>query len=162
MGLAVIEEQGRVVSVEPGSAWVETVRQSTCGSCQARAGCGQALLQRLGSGARQGFIRVLCDIPPRVGDQVVIGLPENAVVKASISMYILPLVGLFSAAILADSAGLAEPLIILSALFGLASGFVGVRIYAWQQRSNPDLQPRILRILPSSGIASSETLLAMH
>lgn len=156
-----IEEQGRVVSYEPGAAWVETVRQSTCGSCQAKAGCGQALLQRLGGGARQGYIRVLSDRAVHVGDQVMIGLPENAVVNASLYMYILPLIGLFSAALLADNAGLSEPWIILCAFFGLASGFAGVRWYAWRQRSNPDMQPRIMRVMSPSGIVTSDRTLTM-
>lgn len=157
-----IEEQGRVVSCEPGTAWVETVRRSTCGSCQARAGCGQALLQRLGAGARQGYIRVLADQPLQVGDQVLIGLPENAVVHASLCMYMLPLIGLFSATFLADNAGLAEPWVILLAFCGLASGFAGVRWYAWRQRSNPDFQARILRVMPSSGNVTSGTPLSIH
>lgn len=157
-----IEEQGRVVSFEPGAAWVETVRQSTCGSCKAKAGCGQALLQRLGSGARQGYIRVLSDRPLNIGDQVTIGLPENAVVNASLCMYMLPLIGLFSFALLAEKAGLSEPLIIFCAFFGLASGFVGVRWYAWRQRSNPDMQPRVLRVMPSSGIVTSNLSLPMR
>ena len=157
-----IEEQGRVVSSEPGAAWVETVRQSTCGSCQAKAGCGQALLQRLGSGARQGYIRVLSDRPLQVGDEVMIGLPENAVVNASLCMYMLPLIGLFSLAFLADNADLSEPWVIFSAFLGLASGFAGVRWYAWRQRSNPDMQPRILRVMPSSGIVTSNNTLTMR
>ncbi|WP_022960996.1 SoxR reducing system RseC family protein [Halopseudomonas pelagia] len=157
-----IEEQGRVLSLEPDAAWVETIRRNTCGSCQARAGCGQALLQRLGAGARQGYIRVLRDRSLQVGDQVVIGLPENAIVHASLCMYLVPLIGLFGAAFLAEGLGLAEPWVILAALTGLVSGFFGVRWYAWRQRSNPDMQPRILRIMPPNGIASSDTPLAMR
>lgn len=156
-----IEEQGRVVSFEPGSAWVETVRRSTCGSCQARAGCGQALLTKLGAGARQGYLRVLTDRPLKVGDNVVIGLPENAVVTASLLMYLFPLCGLFLAALAADAVGLAEAWVILAALFGLVLGFVGVRWYAWRQRANPDLQPRVLRLLPNSPAARATGMLAI-
>ena len=91
-----IEERGHVLSVEDGAVWVETVRRSTCGSCSARAGCGQAMLQKLGSGARQGFVRVLSDSSHRVGDVVVIGVPENAVVRSSLLVYAVPLLGLFA------------------------------------------------------------------
>ena len=79
-----IEERGRVLSVEDGAVWVETVRRSTCGSCQARAGCGQALMQRLGSGARQGFIRVTVDRDYHIGEEIIIGIPEDAVVRGSL------------------------------------------------------------------------------
>lgn len=144
-----IEERGKVLGVEPGAVWVETIRQSTCGSCQARAGCGQALLQRLGSGARRGFIRALCDQPLVVGDEVVIALPEDAVLKASALMYLLPLLMLFIFALLAELAGLAEPWLILAAAAGLAGGFVTVAWYTRRMRGNPAYQARVLRNLPA-------------
>lgn len=143
-----IEEQGRVLSAEAGAVWVETVKTSACGSCQARAGCGQALLQRFGAGRQQGFIRALSDTPLQVGDQVVIGVPEDAVVKASFTVYLVPLLGLFLAALAAEALGLSEPVVAAAAATGLAIGFAGVRWYAWLQRSNPDLQARVLRVLP--------------
>ncbi|WP_373185482.1 SoxR reducing system RseC family protein [Halopseudomonas sp.] len=144
-----IEERGKVLSIESGAVWVETIRQSTCGSCQARAGCGQALLQRLGSGARSGFIRVLSDQPLAVGDEVIIGLPEDAVLKASALMYVLPLLMLFMFALIGDLVGLAEPWLILVAAVGLAAGFVTAGWYTRRARSNPAYHPRVLRNLPT-------------
>lgn len=144
-----IEERGKVLSIESGAVWVETIRQSTCGSCQARAGCGQALLQRLGSGARSGFIRVLSDQPLAVGDEVIIGLPEDAVLKASALMYVLPLLMLFMFALIGDLVGLAEPWLILVAAVGLAAGFVTAGWYTRRARSNPVYHPRVLRNLPT-------------
>ncbi|MBL4834912.1 MAG: SoxR reducing system RseC family protein [Pseudomonas sp.] len=144
-----IEERGRVVSVESGAAWVETIRRSTCGSCQARAGCGQALLERLGSGARRGFIRVIAAHPVEVGDEVIIGLPEDAVLKASALMYVLPLLMLFFFTGLADLAGLAEPWIIAIALAALALGFFLAGWHSHNKRASPQYQARILRRLPT-------------
>lgn len=144
-----IEEQGKILSIEPGAVWVETIRRSTCGTCQARAGCGQALLQRLGSGARRGFIRVLCDRPLQVGDEVIIGLPEDAVLRASALMYVLPLLMLFLFAVLADAAGLSEGWVILAASGGLATGFCAAAWWARRERGNPAYQAQVLRSLPS-------------
>lgn len=140
-----IEEQGRVLSVERGAVWVETVRRSTCGSCQARAGCGQALLQRLGSGARQGFIRVISDREYHVGDEVVIGIPEDAVVRGSLWVYVVPLVGLFALGSLASALGAGEPATIAAAFSGLFVGFGAVRLHARRSVMDPSLQPRVLR-----------------
>lgn len=145
-----IEEQGKVLSIESGAVWVETIRQSTCGSCQARAGCGQALLQKLGSGAQFGFIRVLCDQTLHVGDEVIIGLPEDAVLKASALMYVLPLIILFVSALLADMSGLTEVWVILAAMGGLAVGFFAVAWWTKRERGNPAFQARVIRRLPSS------------
>lgn len=149
-----IEEHGKVLSLEPGAVWVETIRRSTCNSCQARAGCGQALLERLGSGARRGFIRVLCDKPLAVGDEVVIGLPEDAVLKASTLMYVLPLLAMITFAALTDLAGKSEPWIILAAACGLACGFVTTGWWTQRESGNPAYHARVLRHLPN-GSASS-------
>ena len=51
-------ETGRVVAVEEDSLWVETIRQSTCGSCAAQKGCGHGLLNRYADGKR-GYIQHL-------------------------------------------------------------------------------------------------------
>ena len=69
-------ETGRVVAVDAQGLWVETIRQSTCGSCAARSGCGHGLLNRMSDG-RQGYIRVLPGDQSiesvRINDQVLIG-----------------------------------------------------------------------------------------
>lgn len=140
-----IEEQGRVLSVEDGAVWVETVRRSTCGSCKARAGCGHAVLQRLGSGARQGFIRVVSDREYSVGDEIVIGIPEDAVVRGSLWLYAVPLLGLFVFASVAQSLGAGEPGTIAAAFTGLFAGLGTVRWHSRRNMADPSLQPRVLR-----------------
>ncbi|MEH6386930.1 SoxR reducing system RseC family protein [Pseudomonas profundi] len=140
-----IEEQGRVLSVEDGAVWVETVRRSTCGSCQARAGCGQALLQRLGSGARQGFIRVISDRDYQVGDEIIIGIPEDAVVRGSLWVYVVPLAGLFTSGSLASALSVSELSTIAAAFMGLVAGFGAVRWHARRSVTDQSLQPRVLR-----------------
>ncbi|QJD60551.1 transcriptional regulator [Pseudomonas sp. gcc21] len=149
-----IEEQGRVLSVEEGAVWVETVRRSTCGSCQARAGCGQALLQRLGSGARQGFIRVIADREYQVGDEIVIGIPEDAVVRGSLWVYVVPLIGLFASGSLAGMLGMSEPATIAAAFTGLFAGFGAVRWHSRRSVGDPSLQPRVLRPQRSTVVQS--------
>jgi len=39
-----LRESGRVVAIESDAVWVETIRSSLCGSCAAKAGCGQDYL----------------------------------------------------------------------------------------------------------------------
>ncbi len=142
-----IEEQGRVVAVEAGAVWVETLRKSTCSSCSANAGCGQGLLERLGVGGRRGHVRALSDLQLKVGDQVVIGVREELLVRGSLLVYLLPLLGLFAAALLAEQWGLSEPQVILCALLGLlASGF-GVRWRSMRTADDPALQPVVVRAL---------------
>lgn len=142
-----IEEQGRVVAIERGAVWVETLRKSTCSSCSVKAGCGQGLFDQLGVKERRGLVRALCDLHLKVGDGVVIGVQEDLLVRGSLLVYLLPLLGLFAAALMADQLGLSEPLVIVSALLGFALACLAVR---WRSRSvaaDPSLQPVVLRAL---------------
>ena len=67
-----IEEQGRVVALEPGAVWVETRRKSTCSGCSARNGCGQGLMDQLGVRERRDLVRAVSDLHLQVGDSVVV------------------------------------------------------------------------------------------
>ncbi|PKM26427.1 MAG: transcriptional regulator [Gammaproteobacteria bacterium HGW-Gammaproteobacteria-13] len=149
-----IEEQGRVVAVEPGAVWVETLRKSTCSSCSVKAGCGQGLLDQLGAGGRRGYVRALSDLQLSVGDAVIIGVREDLLVRGSLLVYLLPLLGLFAAAVLAEQAGLSEPWVIFSALLGFLFACCAVR---WRSRvtaGDPALQPVVLRALLGGAAAA--------
>jgi sigma-E factor negative regulatory protein RseC len=150
----VIEEQGRIVAVEPGAVWVETLRKSTCSSCSVKAGCGQSLLDQLGASGRRGFVRALSNLQLDVGDRVIIGVREDLLVRGSLLVYLLPLLGLFAAAVSAEQVGLSEPWVILSALFGFLLACCAVR---WRSRitaGDPALQPVVLRALLASAAAA--------
>ncbi|SDT02637.1 sigma-E factor negative regulatory protein RseC [Halopseudomonas sabulinigri] len=139
-----IEERGRVLSTEPGAVWVATIRSSTCGSCQAKAGCGQALLQKLGSGSAQGFVRALTEQQWQVGDEVLIGVPEDAVVRSALWMYLVPLAGLFGAALVTQWLGFSEPGVIFAAAAGLLLGFALVRWHDRHSQGDLSLQPQVI------------------
>ncbi|WPC06279.1 SoxR reducing system RseC family protein [Pseudomonas benzenivorans] len=140
-----IEESGRVVAVEAGAVWVETLRKSTCSSCSVSAGCGQGVLERLGVGGRRGHVRALSDLSLSVGDAVVIGIREDLLVRGSLLVYLVPLMGLFAAALLAERMALSEPLVVLCAFAGLALAALGVRWRSARAAGDPALQPVVLR-----------------
>src|SRR5690606_26683622 len=104
-----------------GAVWVETLRRSTCSACSASAGCGQGLMDKLGVGQRRGYVRALTDLQLAVGDGVVIGIREDLLVRSSLLVYLLPLLGLFAGAMLAQWLALAESFVILGGLSGLFS-----------------------------------------
>ncbi|SFT48004.1 SoxR reducing system RseC family protein [Pseudomonas marincola] len=142
-----IEETGRVIAVESGAVWVETLRKSTCSSCSAQAGCGQGLMDKLGVDSRRGLVRALSDLQLNVGDSVVIGVREDLLVRGSLLVYLIPLLGLFAAALLAYAMSLSESLVILSGLFGLVASWFGVRWRSRRVSDDPALQPVVLRAL---------------
>lgn len=89
-GHALVEERGRVVSCYDGGVWVEVQRQSTCGSCQVRHGCGSAQLSRLSRTPPMRFAIDTCEsLQP--GDQVRLGLRAADLACASLLAYGVPL-----------------------------------------------------------------------
>lgn len=147
-----IEERGRVLSVEEGAVWVATLRRSACDSCQARNGCGQSVLQRLGLGDRSGLIRVLNQQAGqrfRIGDDVIIGVPEHAVLHGSVVVYLIPLLMLFAGALLAQFFGASEGAIIVAGFSGMAGGFAAVRWHGRCLGSHFAFMPRVLGRAPA-------------
>lgn len=85
-----IEETAIVVSCIDNQAKLEVQRQSTCSSCNAKNGCGTAVFsKKLGKKVSQ--ITVANTLNLRVGDKVVVGLHENALLTGSMIVYLLPI-----------------------------------------------------------------------
>lgn len=139
-------ETGRVVSVEHDALWVETLQKSTCSSCGAKEACGQKSLSVLAP--RAHYIRVLLDADNsrifRQGDLVQLAIPANAVVKGALLVYLLPLLAMVLAALLAEWQSWPEPVVIAFGLAGLFAGGALIALHNRVQRNNPDYQPRIV------------------
>ena len=143
-----IETQAKVVRTDGDVAYVEAQNSSGCSGCGSGKQCGTALLSQIFGGSKREF-RVLNAVGARVGDSVVIGLEEGALLKGSLTMYLLPLVLLFTGAIggafLAPNAGLRDLYSIFCGGTGLVAGFAWVKLYAFRLGGNPHFQPVILR-----------------
>lgn len=150
-----IEENGRVVRVTGDTAWVETTRRSSCGSCSARSGCGTGALAGL-FGARAHLVQVTNPVGARPGDQVVVGISESLLVRGSLAVYLLPLLTLLAGALLAE--GLAPQLggtgsdapAIFGGLTGLAAGFLWLHRRNRRWQADPAHRAVILRRMSPS------------
>ncbi len=140
-----LTEQGRVIAVEADGVRVETVRLSTCSSCQAKSGCGQKLLAEMGQGQR---FQVVSANPYQLhlqpGDMVELGMEEASFLQASAMMYLLPLFGLILGAALAEMAGVVESIVVLAGLLGLLSGFAVVRWWSRRDRQSSRYRSQIV------------------
>jgi sigma-E factor negative regulatory protein RseC len=128
-----LEEHGIVVKIEDQFALVETKRSNLCGHCTGNKGCGTASLAGV-LGQKETLVRVLNQKNVKVGDRVVIGVAEDALLKSSLALYLIPLLSLFVVAIGYESlAKLLEwpSYEILTALAGLLGLFVGL---SWVKR----------------------------
>ncbi len=154
-------ETGRVVAVESDGLWVETIRQSTCGSCAARKGCGHGLLNRYADGKR-GYIRVLPGasgiVECQVNDQVRISIPEEVILRGSLVVYVVPLLCMLGGAVIGSSTGGGgtDLFSALGATVGFAIGFLLVRSHAWLHRNDRSLQPTFLEVVERPSRVAAE------
>jgi len=140
-----IEENGRVLSIRNGFAEIETIRTSSCTACRARHGCGHHAVAKMSSSNRMKM-NAICDVDVAVDQEVVVGIPEDTLLKASIWMYFIPLVGLIGGATLPSLISSDPVLPVMGALLGFSGGFFFARSKAEKESTNPDFMPRVLRV----------------
>ncbi len=144
----VLERVARVVAVEDGVAWLESEVTPSCSGCLSLAACGS----KGGSGARAAARRFPLSgaLGLLVGDMVVVGTPEAAVVRAAVTAYGVPLATMIGAAIVAQELGCGDGTGALAILGGLGFGLVIARGLAARLSRRGDLSPRFLRRVKTS------------
>ena len=128
-----IEERGIVVEIKDKFAFVQTQRDSICSHCDGNKGCGTASLAGV-VGQKETLVKVINQKNVKVGDRVIIGVAEEALLKSSLALYLVPLLSLFVVAVGYESlVGLLEwpSYEILTALAGLLGLFAGLK---WVKR----------------------------
>lgn len=142
-----LEAEGVVVKTGPEGVFVETSRASACGSCSSQNSCGTTTLSQL-LGSRKSAFKVLDPIGAAVGERVVIGVEEAALLKSSLLVYLLPLALLLAGAILGS---LSAPVHLMDAyagwgaIAGLILGFVALKLASARAGTQQQFQPVILR-----------------
>lgn len=145
-----LEEHATVVAVEENAVWAEVQRQSACGQCAANKGCGSAVLQKV-LGNKRNIFRVSGDLRVSVGDEVVIGVNENAIVKGSLLVYALPIICIIFFALLGETIAArmlsieSDYMSVLGAAIGLIVSVFGLRWHSNKSNNQPQYQPIMLR-----------------
>ena len=94
-----IEELAVVVKIDNHQVWVESGQSSGCGGCQQKASC---TTNAIGSVLKKKSVPVDCDIQLKTGDEVVVAIDENLLLRASLLLYLMPLIALFTGAGIAE------------------------------------------------------------
>lgn len=145
-----ITETAIVVLIEDNQTWVETQRKSACGQCSASKGCGTSVLSKV-IGNKLSKIKAINNIDAQVGDEVVIGLNEQSLLKGAFMTYMLPLVFMFIFALVGQviSANLQiqnnELLVIVFSVVGLLLGLRQVKTFSSSIAKDESYQPVILK-----------------
>ena len=150
-----IEEHAVVVAVEAGIAEVEIQRRSGCNACSARAACGVSLLDRV-LGRRPQRLVLTNKLDAAQGEEIIIGMPEGALLKAALAAYMLPLFALLGGALIGEQLSYTlnggQALSLLGGLSGLVFGLIGTRLYSRRLANDPRWRAVMLRRVPA-GVA---------
>ena len=147
-----ITERAKVTASSDGRVELSLQRASACGGCEVSQACGTGAVGRL-LGKRTRPLVIETDQELKPGDEVLIGLSEAALVKASLIVYGLPLLGLVGGGLLAALAGLGEGWIALASVAGFAGGFkIGAALGRGLEGS--PLTPHIVEIRLNPGNVS--------
>lgn len=155
-----IEEHAIIVAVHPSTtpttenvdevtsqtdaATIEVVRKSACGICGKTRGCGNAFWGKMFAHKTPSF-KAENAIGAKVGQHVVVGIDEHAVMKTALLLYMAPLVMMFFGAILFSWLFVADVLVLIGAAVGMLVGFVWVKAHTAGRQYYQSHQPRILR-----------------
>ena len=145
---SMIEQVAHVHAIDQNSVWLDTIRLSTCNSCSMKSGCGQRLMNQATDCKRSRIeLPLPQDMALNVGDEVVLGIPQKAFIKASLLTFAMPLMIMLAFASLAQWGALSEPAAVVAALLGLGLGLLLLRWYSQSDAvlSSNQWQPMILR-----------------
>lgn len=141
-----IEEQALVVAVDGDQAKLEIVRRTPCGLCGQTRGCGVSVFGKL-LGHRNNVFSAVNPLNAQIGDQVVVGVDEKALLVSSLAVYGIPLVSVLAGAVagtlLAPTGGDVWPL--AGAGLGLVSGILALKAHAMGRGLDARYRPVILR-----------------
>lgn len=135
----------QVVAVEGNLAWLIPESGSSCGGCSSAAACGSKGIGTIASRLEARRFQMVNDAGLRIGERVVVGISENAVLRASVTAYVIPLATLLGAGALAQSVAGSDAITMAAMLAGLVLGLWLARVRAGRLLARGDLAPRFLR-----------------
>ncbi|MEK6748126.1 MAG: SoxR reducing system RseC family protein [Pseudomonadota bacterium] len=134
-----IEQEGTAVAVAGAQVWIEFQRQTACGHCAVNGSCGTGAVGKV-LGRRPNRVALTNTLGVQVGERVVVGVDELALVTAAGWAYAVPLLGLLTAPLVvtgvAQMRGMeaGEIVSILAAVCGGTIGLVVARYSARRAR----------------------------
>jgi sigma-E factor negative regulatory protein RseC len=141
-----VEGLALVVETEGEKVWLEPEQTSSCGTCASASACGiksghpRLTARRFALANEWGL---------KVGERVVVGISDRALLKASMTTYGIPLLTTLAAGITAQKGfGAGDVASALAAVTGLVVGFFLVRFQERRFVERGELLPYFIRRAP--------------
>jgi sigma-E factor negative regulatory protein RseC len=154
-----IEERAVILTLDNASgdatsnstATLEIERKTACGICGQTRGCGNSIWGKLFAHQSTAF-KAQNRINAKVGDSVIVGINEKALLKSAVLLYMLPLATMMIGAILAKQFNASELAAILGAAAGLVLGLLWVKGHTMSNSYFKLQQPEILRLAADDAV----------
>lgn len=138
-----LEETGTVIDTSGETLWVQTIARSSCSKCCSNA-CSTSVIAKLFS-LKRNVLQMQNTLQAKKGQRVVIGIPDSTLVRASVWAYLVPLIFMVAATMIAVSVGASDALQALIAVAGLVMGFLVVKRVMSRVAANDQFEPQLLR-----------------
>lgn len=142
-----VEEQAMVVALNDEVAMLEIIRRKPCGLCGQTRGCGVSMWGKL-FGHRPHVFKAPNRIDAKVGDFVIVGVEERALLRGALLVYGVPLAAMLAGALVASLAwdGVhRDTSTVIGAVLGLIVGLWWVKGHTAGHVFDSRYQPVILR-----------------
>ncbi len=149
-----IEENATVVAIEEDNVTVTSELKSACSGCQQVDNCGSGQVAKAFP-QKKLTLTVQSTLPLKLGDNVILGLNESALLSSAWQVYIWPLLGLLMASWFGQWAFNQQHITheLFAIVFALIGGYGGFLLAKTQQSKSEncaELAPKILRLQPKS------------
>ncbi len=145
-----VEEEGKVVRVEGGYAFVHAERGSSCDGCSAKASCHSMG----GSEGKVMEMKAVNSVGAEVGDRVKVGIDSLVFLKSSFLVYVVPLIVMIGGGIIGDSYARSrmpgsDPDLVAGGvgIVCLVISFLLIRLWSKSLEKKQEYQPQIIRVL---------------
>ena len=145
-----LEEEGIVVKVEEGYAFIQTERGTSCDGCSAKSSC-HSMSDTDGSIME---MRAINEMGAKVGDRVKVAIDSIVFLKSSFLVYVLPLIVMITGGIIGESYAKnnmpgADADLVAGAvgITCLVISFLLIRVWSKSLEKKREYQPQIIRII---------------
>lgn len=126
-----LEMRAIIIQVEGDEASVQPLSTGGCGHCDSEGGCGSGKLTKLFCSNKPRLFKVSNVARAKAGDEVQVSIPDGALLRGAIKMYVLPLILLLAGGIagvsLAGETAVRDVYAVAGAVIGLLLGFILAR-----------------------------------
>jgi len=155
-----IEQSAIILAIDaetdkPALATIEVVRKTACGLCGQTRGCGNSIWGKIFAHKATSF-KAQNAINANVGQSVIVGIDEVAVMKSALLLYVVPLVTMLIGSILVSQLHASDAAAIVGAITGLVLGYFWVKGHTTGRAYYQTQQPKILRL--DTGEAAEKTI----